>query len=136
MVIFVKRMEKETLNENFKEAIKVEKYLTSVHGKIEIDNDKPSTFVNKQGTQTNNTFEKKDQDSLELESMAITSKKLSNDVVDINKMAFENTNQTFNKPLSKLYNPPMRKTQTFTQEAHLGKLNNFIRYMNAETLES
>jgi hypothetical protein len=48
----------------------------------------------------------------------------------------ENSNRTFNKPQFKRYNPPTSKTNTFIEEAHLGKLINFIRSLNDEASKS
>lgn len=129
-------MEKVSPNENFEEVIKVQKDLINVHSKIEIDDNKPSTSAKKQGTQTKNNSNKKDQDCLYLESMARIIKKLSNDVVYLKKMATKNANQTFNKPSFKRYNPPTSKTHTSTKEAQLGRLINLIKSMNDKPSES
>lgn len=42
--MFIKRMEKTTLDEKLQEVVKVEKDLLSVHGKTKIDYDKSSAY--------------------------------------------------------------------------------------------
>jgi hypothetical protein len=51
MAMFMKRTKKETFNENFEEAIKVENDLITVHDKNEIDDERPSTSRRKQRNQ-------------------------------------------------------------------------------------
>jgi hypothetical protein len=128
MVMFVKRVKKEALNENFKESIKVEKYLLSVEGKNNIDDEKRTSLGKNLGTQTKKLSNKKDQDFPYTESMDMIIKKVSNDVVYLKKVDSENTTRNFPKlPLKQYNNPPTSKTLTPTKEAHLGHLINFIK---------
>jgi hypothetical protein len=55
-------------------------------------------------------------------------KKLSIDVVELDKMVSKNTTMNFNKPSFKRYNnPPTRKTLTYTEEAHFGQVINIFQ---------
>lgn len=128
MDMFIKRDEKGSLNESFEEAIKVEKYLLSMHGKIEMDDKKLITSSKKTGTQTKIPGDKKEQDFPDKESMAKIIKKLYNDVIDLNTMTSKINFRALPKPTFRHYgNPPTNKNITPMEEAHLGKLINFIK---------
>lgn len=66
-----------------------------------------------------------------MESMARIIKKLSNDVINLKKMASKNTSRNIaNPPFRRYGNPPTSKTLTPMEGAHLGQLINFIRTSN------
>lgn len=83
MAMFVKRMKKKTLDEYFQATVKVEKEFLSGHGKYEMDNDK-TRFSSKWET-SKDTFDKKEQNSFDLENMSRVIKRLANDVLDFKK---------------------------------------------------
>ena len=101
--MFIKRAEKEILNENFEKVIKVEKDLLSMHGKTKIDDEKPSASSNKTANQTKTSSDKKRPRIRRYGSMSKNIKKLSNDVINLKKMAFENTSRNISKPSFRCY---------------------------------
>ena len=128
MFMFVKRVEKAILNENFEEAIKVENVLLSMHGKVEIDDEKPSVLSRKTGTQIKTPSDKKYQEFTYMESMVKIIKKMFNDVINLKKMASKNASRNISKPPFRCYvNPSTSETLTPMKEAHLGQRINFIK---------
>lgn len=104
MAMFVKRMEKTTLYENFQARVKVEKDLLSVHGKSKMDEDKSGTSKKKK-KHGKSTSDKKEYDYFNLQSMSKVITRLANDMAYLKKMSLENAHRGYNKPTFKNYNP-------------------------------
>jgi hypothetical protein len=60
-------------------------------------------------------------------------KKLSDDMLDLNKMESKNSTQTFDKPHFKIVYSPTSNTIMPIEEAHLGHLINFIRTIKSSS---
>ena len=71
--------------------------MLSVHGKTNVDDEIPITVSKNIDTQTKSLGDKNDQDLPNMESMTRIIKNFSNDVVDLKKMASENTTKAFLK---------------------------------------
>ena len=95
MAMFFKRMKKPILDENFQDAIKVENDFMRIQSKVEVDNDKIGTSKIK--TISKDTTGKKEQSDFDFENMSKVIKRLENDVVDLKKIALENSHRFGNK---------------------------------------
>jgi len=83
--------------------------------------------MNKFTTQIKTPLDKKEQEFVDMESMARIIKNLSNDVIDFKKMAYENMTRNTTKPPFRCYQNPLNsKTLTPSKEMHLGQLINYI----------
>ena len=85
MAMFLKQTHKTTLQDNFTEAIRVEKDLTSWKGNQE--NDKPSSSRDPVKTHTH----RRDQDAFDIEGLQRMFKQLSNEIIDLKKSSGEGT---------------------------------------------
>jgi hypothetical protein len=93
MAVFVKRVEKATLGDTFKEAIKVDKdmlILKSNHG----SDPQKNKSTEKKFLLTKPSTKKKDQDATDMESLQRNIMKLSNEIVDIKMNTREGTSNT------------------------------------------
>jgi hypothetical protein len=86
MEMFVKRDEKNTLEDTFKEAIKVKKGYVKSKGNLGAESHKDKSNTKIKVTSTKPSEDTKDQDSLDMESLQRIIKKLSNDIIDIKRM--------------------------------------------------
>jgi hypothetical protein len=112
MAMYVKNLEKGTLEEAFQEALKFEKNMTSLKG---ISSLEPSKYKGKGKVSTSKPSEdKKPYDSMDMESLQRIIKKLSNDLVDLKKGGGEGSSsqkKLFRFPSKKDKNmPPTNKT--------------------------
>lgn len=88
VVMFVKGKKKRNLEENFLEAIKVEKYLASILSHQGNEESKPSLSeksIKKNKGISKTDSKKKDKETMDIESMKRVTKKLTNDIIDLNK---------------------------------------------------
>jgi hypothetical protein len=90
--MFVKRTKKGTLENTFKEAIKVEKYMLNLKGnpRAEVSKDKSNTKKSKV-TVTKPPKDKKDQDSMDMESLQSIVRNICNKIIDMKKSVGEGT---------------------------------------------
>ena len=132
MAMFVRQRAKLTLAENFEEAIKVEKDMSAIKANPGMDTDAASSSHKKTGSPTKNTNpDKKGQDSLDLDSLQSVIKKLSNEIIDLNKGSSENTppkeppRQPFRRPF-----PNTAPRQTPPSEANsVDEINSFFKLL-------
>ena len=132
MAMFVRQKAKLTLAENFEEAIKVEKDMSAIKANPRVDTDAVSSSRKKIDSPTKNTNpEKKGQDSLDLDSVQRVIKKLSNEIIDLNKGASENApskeppRQPFRRPF-----PNTAPRQTPPSEANsVDEINSFLKLL-------
>jgi hypothetical protein len=85
MAMFVKNVEKTTLEENFKESIKVEKNMLSLKGNPRVEPSKDKTNSKNKPPTSKPSKNKKDVDSTYMEMLQQIVKKLSNELIDIKK---------------------------------------------------
>ena len=104
MSIIIKRVEKSILVKHFEEAINVEKYMINLKGNLGKYEWKASSFNKKQTSQAKPSSNKKEHDSMDMESIYRISKKISNEIIDLKKGVSEGSS---NKHFSK---PPFRRT--------------------------
>ena len=86
--MFVKSKEKQTLGENFQEAIKVEKDLETISIHLGNEENKASTSGrnwNKGKWISKSKSDKKDKDPIDMESMQQMIKHLMNEIIDLKK---------------------------------------------------
>lgn len=86
--MFVKSREKRTLEENFLEAIKVEKYLASISSHQGNEESKPSSLeksIKKKKGISKLDSEKKDKEPTDMESIQRVIKNLTNEIIDLKK---------------------------------------------------
>jgi hypothetical protein len=69
MVMFVKNAEKTTLEETFKEALKIEKNMLSLKGNPRAESSKDKTNPKTKSIATKTSKEKKDTDSMDMEAL-------------------------------------------------------------------
>ena len=100
--MFVKGKEKRSLEENFLEAIKVEKHLATISSHQGNKESKPSSWEKStkknQGT-SKTDLEKKDREPTDMEGMQRVIKKLTNDIIGLKKNKGEGRKPS--KPLLK-----------------------------------
>jgi hypothetical protein len=98
MVMFVKNAEKDTLEETFQEALKIEKNMISLKVNPGEESSKDKAKAKAKSLVTKYYEEKKDTYSMDMESLQRIVKKLSNEMIDMNKQNgehFYNTNKCF-----------------------------------------
>jgi hypothetical protein len=106
--MFVKEREKRTFEENFLEAINVEKDLASILSHEGNEENKPSSSeksIKKNKGISRSDTEKKEKESMYMESMQRGIKHLTNDIIDLKKNKGE---------VKKPFNPFMKKRTIFS----------------------
>jgi hypothetical protein len=104
MAMFFKRDKNHTLDDTFKEAIKVEKHMQILKTNPGEDANKVKSNTKKKIHPPKSPQGKKDQDSLDMEILQRIIKKLSNEIVDMNRNTREGTSNT-----KKLFKFPPKK---------------------------
>jgi hypothetical protein len=83
LVMFFKNTEKTTLKSTFKEALKIQKNMLSLKGNFGVEFSKDKTNPKTKSTTTKISKEKKDIDFMDMETLQIIVKKLSNTIIDL-----------------------------------------------------
>jgi hypothetical protein len=129
MGIFVKRAKNGTLEDTFEEAIKVEKYMLSLKGNSRLNSDQSTSSNSKKKIlPTQDPTDKKDQDSMDMESLQRIVKKLTNEIVDMKKIIRENipTRVFFKTPFRKTI-PPTNKNPSPIEGINMEDIVNVIK---------
>jgi hypothetical protein len=91
MVNFVKRTEKGTMEDTFKEAIKVDKGILILKGNLGAEVSKDKSNTKSKVTLKKNPEDKKYQESMDMEALKRIVKNIYNEIIDMNKRTREGT---------------------------------------------
>jgi hypothetical protein len=90
----LKTLEKDTLEATFQEALKIEKNMLSLKWNPGVESSKDKAKTKSKSHVTKSLEEKKDIDSMDMESLQIIVKKLSNELIDLKKHNGEGSSNT------------------------------------------
>jgi hypothetical protein len=120
MAMFIKNVEKATLEATFQEALIIEKNMLSLKGNLEDESSKNKSKTKAKSHVTKSSKEKKYTDSMDMESLQRIVNKLSNKLIDLKKHNGEGSSNTKNffKFQSKKdkSTPPVKKMTPSTSE--------------------